>query len=245
MVLEKIQQENDIKKLTPSELERLPKEIRRLLIDTVSETGGHLASNLGVVELTMALHLTFDVTRDQIVWDVGHQSYTHKILTGRWKNFASLRQYGGISGFPNPEENANDTFVTGHSTTSLSLGLGLAWARELKGEDYHVISVIGDGSLTGGMAYEAINNASLLTKNYIIVLNDNNMSISENVGGMRDGLMKIRTSAKYTGLKGNVQSSLERIPIYGDKIVASIKRTKNGIKQLMIPGMTFEQMGVM
>ncbi|MBR0429719.1 MAG: 1-deoxy-D-xylulose-5-phosphate synthase [Lachnospiraceae bacterium] len=245
MILEKIQQENDIKKLTPSELERLPKEIRRLLIDTVSETGGHLASNLGVVELTMALHLAFDVTKDQIVWDVGHQSYTHKILTGRWKNFSSLRQLGGISGFPNPEENANDTFVTGHSTTSLSLGLGLAWARELKGENYHVISVIGDGSLTGGMAYEAINNASMLKKNYIIVLNDNNMSISENVGGMSEGLMKIRTSARYTGLKDNVQSTLEKIPVYGDKIVASIRRTKSGIKQLMIPGMTFEQMGVM
>lgn len=245
MVLEKIQKENDIKKLTPEELERLPKEIRRLLIDTVSETGGHLASNLGTVELTMALHLSFDVTRDKIVWDVGHQSYTHKILTGRWKEFSSLRQMGGLSGFPNPEENANDTFITGHATTSLSLGLGMAWARELKGENYHVISVIGDGSLTGGMAYEAVNNASMLKKNYIIVLNDNNMSISENVGGMSQGLVRMRTSSAYKDLKENVHTTLDKIPVYGERIAASLHRTKSGIKQLLIPGMTFEQMGIL
>ncbi|MCR5640614.1 MAG: 1-deoxy-D-xylulose-5-phosphate synthase [Lachnospiraceae bacterium] len=245
MILEKIQKENDIKKLTPDELARLPREIRRLLIDTVSETGGHLASNLGVVELTMALHLTFDVTKDKIVWDVGHQSYTHKILTGRWKNFSSLRQFGGLSGFPNPCENEHDTFVTGHATTSLSLGLGMAWARELKGENHHVISVIGDGSLTGGMAYEAINNASMLKKNYIIVLNDNNMSISENVGGMSKGLVRMRTSTVYKGMKESVHTTLDKIPVYGERIAASIHRTKSGIKQLLIPGMTFEQMGVL
>ena len=245
MVLDKIQQWNDIKKLTPEELQTLRREIRRFLIEKLSVTGGHLASNLGVVELTMALHLVCDFPKDKLIWDVGHQSYTHKILTGRKEGFDDLRTYGGMSGFPKRAESPCDSFDTGHSSTSISAGLGYAWARELSGEDYHVISVIGDGALTGGMAYEAMNNASRLKKNFIIVLNDNNMSISENVGGLSRVLSKMRTSDNYTGLKEGVTQSLERIPVYGQRIVDNIRKTKSGIKQLVIPGMFFEDMGIM
>lgn len=245
MVLDKIQQWNDIKKLTPEELQTLRREIRRFLIEKLSVTGGHLASNLGVVELTMALHLVCDFPKDKLIWDVGHQSYTHKILTGRKEGFDDLRTYGGMSGFPKRAESPCDSFDTGHSSTSISAGLGYAWARELSGEDYHVISVIGDGALTGGMAYEAMNNASRLKKNFIIVLNDNNMSISENVGGLSRILSKMRTSDNYTGLKEGVTQSLERIPVYGQRIVDNIRKTKSGIKQLVIPGMFFEDMGIM
>ena len=245
MVLDKIQQENDIKKLTPGEIELLRQEIRDFLITKLSEVGGHLASNLGTVELTMALHLVFDLPQDKIIWDVGHQSYTHKILTGRKDCFDHLRQYGGISGFPKRSESACDCFDTGHSSTSISAGLGYAWARELTGEDYNVVSVIGDGALTGGMAYEAMNNAAALKKNFIIVLNDNNMSISENVGGMSSHLSHLRTSSNYTGLKEEVQNSLEKIPVYGERIVSGIRKTKSSIKQMMIPGMIFENMGIM
>lgn len=245
MVLDKIQQWNDIKKLTPEELQTLRREIRRFLIEKLSVTGGHLASNLGVVELTMALHLVCDFPKDKLIWDVGHQSYTHKILTGRKEGFDDLRTYGGMSGFPKRAESPCDSFDTGHSSTSISAGLGYAWARELSGEDYHVISVIGDGALTGGMAYEAMNNAPRLKKNFIIVLNDNNMSISENVGGLSRVLSKMRTSDNYTGLKEGVTQSLERIPVYGQRIVDNIRKTKSGIKQLVIPGMFFEDMGIM
>ena len=245
MVLDKIQQWNDIKKLTPEELQTLRREIRRFLIEKLSVTGGHLASNLGVVELTMALHLVCDFPKDKLIWDVGHQSYTHKILTGRKEGFDDLRTYGGMSGFPKRAESPCDSFDTGHSSTSISAGLGYAWARELSGEDYHVISVIGDGALTGGMAYEALKNASRLKKNFIIVLNDNNMSISENVGGLSRVLSKMRTSDNYTGLKEGVTQSLERIPVYGQRIVDNIRKTKSGIKQLVIPGMFFEDMGIM
>ena len=245
MVLDKIQQWNDIKKLTPEELQTLRREIRRFLIEKLSVTGGHLASNLGVVELTMALHLVCDFPKDKLIWDVGHQSYTHKILTGRKEGFDDLRTYGGMSGFPKRAESPCDSFDTGHSSTSISAGLGYAWARELSGEDYHVISVIGDGALTGGMAYEAMNNASRLKKNFIIVLHDNNMSISANVGGLSRVLSKMRTSDNYTGLKEGVTQSLERIPVYGQRIVDNIRKTKTGIKQLVIPGMFFEDMGIM
>ncbi len=245
MVLDKIKKANDIKKLTPAELTQLPGEIREFLIKSLSNTGGHLASNLGVVELTMALHLTFDLPKDKIIWDVGHQSYTHKILTGRKECFDSLRKFGGMSGFPKTSESDCDCFDTGHSSTSISAGLGLAWARELKGEDFHVISVIGDGALTGGMAYEAMNNAAALKKNFIIVLNDNNMSISENVGGMSKHLSKLRTSANYAGLKENVQNTLESIPVIGKRLVSAIRKTKSSIKQMVIPGMFFEEMGIM
>lgn len=245
MVLDKIQRENDIKNLTPAEIDVLRQEIRTFLIKKISELGGHLASNLGTVELTMALHLFLDFPKDKIVWDVGHQSYTHKILTGRKDDFDHLRQYGGMSGFPKRTESPCDSFDTGHSSTSISAGLGLAWARELQNEDYKVVSVIGDGALTGGMAYEAMNNAAALKKNFIIVLNDNNMSISENVGGMSRHLSKLRTSTNYVELKEGVQSSLEKIPVYGERIVSGIRKTKSSIKQMVIPGMIFEDMGIM
>lgn len=244
MVLEKIQKENDIKKLTPEELELLKDEIRQFLIESISVTGGHLASNLGVVELTMALHLCFDLPKDKIVWDVGHQSYTHKILTGRKDGFSSLRQYGGMSGFPKTDESDCDCFNTGHSSTSISAGLGLATARQVTGEDYHVVSVIGDGALTGGMAYEALNNASSVKDNFIIVLNDNNMSISENVGGISQYLSGFRTADAYRDFKNNVMNSLNHIPIYGERMVKHIRNTKSSIKQLFIPGMFFEEMGI-
>ena len=244
MILDRIQKENDIKNLTEEELTQLSEEIRQFLIQSISVTGGHLASNLGVVELTMALHLCFDLPKDKIIWDVGHQSYTHKILTGRKEGFSSLRQYGGMSGFPKANESETDCFNTGHSSTSISAGLGLAAAREITGEDYHVISVIGDGSLTGGMAYEALNNASQIKKNFIIVLNDNNMSISENVGGMSTYLANFRTADSYRDLKANVMKSLQKMPVYGDKLIESIRNTKSSIKQLFIPGMLFEEMGI-
>lgn len=245
MVLDKIQKENDIKNLTPKEIDALRQEIREFLIEKISELGGHLASNLGTVELTMALHLFLDFPQDKIIWDVGHQSYTHKILTGRKEAFDHLRQYGGMSGFPKRMESDCDAFDTGHSSTSISAGLGLAWARELQGEDYKVVSVIGDGALTGGMAYEAMNNAAALKKNFIIILNDNNMSISENVGGMSRHLSKLRTSTNYAELKEGVQTSLEKIPVYGERIVSGIRKTKSSIKQMVIPGMIFEDMGIM
>ncbi len=245
MVLDKIQKENDIKKLTDEELTDLAAEIRSFLVENISQTGGHLASNLGVVELTMALHLTFDLPKDKIIWDVGHQSYTHKILTGRKDGFESLRQYGGMSGFPKAQESDCDPFNTGHSSTSISAGLGLAKAREITGEDYNVVSVIGDGALTGGMAYEALNNASSLKSNLIIVLNDNNMSISENVGGMSAYLSGFRTADGYRDLKASVLNSLNHIPVYGERMVKGIRNTKSSIKQLFVPGMFFEEMGVM
>ena len=244
MVLERIQKEDDIKKLKESELDTLAEEIRQFLVEKISKTGGHLASNLGVVELTMAMHLAFSLPKDKIIWDVGHQAYTHKILTGRKAGFDDLRKYGGMSGFPKRKESACDAFDTGHSSTSISAGLGYVEAREILKEDYQVISVIGDGSLTGGMAYEALNNASHLKSNFIIVLNDNRMSISENVGGMSNYLDGIRTAHAYTDLKKNVEKTLQKVPCVGDQIVSHIRKTKNSIKQLLVPGMLFEDMGV-
>ena len=245
MVLEKIEHENDIKRINKNELPILAEEIRSFLIDKISKTGGHLASNLGVVELTMALHLAFDLPEDKIIWDVGHQSYTHKLLTGRKAGFDELRKYGGMSGFPKRHESDCDCFDTGHSSTSISAGLGYAMAREITGEKYKVISVIGDGALTGGMAYEALNNASKLKSNLIIVLNDNKMSISENVGGVSRYLSGLRTAESYQGLKTGITNSLNSIPKYGERIVEKIRKTKNGIKQLVIPGMLFENMGIL
>lgn len=244
MVLDKIKKANDIKKLSSQEVDILRDEIREFLIDSISVTGGHLASNLGVVELTMALHLSLDLPTDKIVWDVGHQSYTHKILTGRKDGFASLRKFGGMSGFPKTDESDCDCFNTGHSSTSISAGLGLAMARQITGDDYHVVSVIGDGALTGGMAYEALNNASSIESNFIIVLNDNNMSISENVGGVSHYLSGFRTADAYRDLKNNVMNSLNQIPVYGERMVKRIRNTKSSIKQLFIPGMFFEEMGI-
>lgn len=243
-MLERIQRENDIKALQPEELELLAEEIRKFLIEKISKSGGHLASNLGVVELTMAMHLVFDLPKDKIIWDVGHQSYTHKLLTGRKEGFDELRKYGGMSGFPKRKESACDAFDTGHSSTSISAGLGYVQARDLKGEDYHVVSVIGDGSLTGGMAYEALNNAASLDTNFIIVLNDNNMSISENVGGMSKYLAGLRTADFYTGLKKGVTATLNKIPVVGDSMIRKMRKTKSSIKQLVVPGMFFEDMGI-
>ncbi|WP_281725600.1 1-deoxy-D-xylulose-5-phosphate synthase [Lachnoclostridium phocaeense] len=244
MLLDRIERENDIKKLKPQELEELAGEIRQFLIEKISMTGGHLASNLGVVELTIAMHRVFQLPEDKMIWDVGHQSYTHKILTGRRAGFDDLRKYGGMSGFPKRKESACDAFDTGHSSTSISAGLGYVQARDLLGEDYSVISVIGDGAMTGGMAYEALNNAAQIKTNFIIVLNDNYMSISENVGGMSDYLARLRTADIYTGLKKGVTNTLHRIPVAGDSIIEQIRRTKNSIKQLVVPGMLFEDMGI-
>ena len=244
MVLEKINQSNDIKKIEKDELPLLAEEIRQFLIEKISVTGGHLASNLGVVELTMALHLAFQLPEDKMIWDVGHQSYTHKILTGRRDGFDGLRKYGGMSGFPKRKESSCDAFDTGHSSTSISAGLGYARARDILGENYAVISIIGDGSLTGGMAYEALNNAAQMKTNFIIILNDNEMSISENVGGLSTYLSNLRTADAYTGLKAGLEKSLNRIPVYGSRMVEKIRMTKNGIKQLIIPGMFFEDLGI-
>ena len=243
MLLDQIKQPNDIKKISPRDYPALAAEIREFLVNKISVTGGHLGSNLGAVELTMALHLVLDLPQDKIVWDVGHQSYTHKLLTGRREGFEHLRKYGGMSGFPKRKESECDSFDTGHSSTSISAGLGLVKARDLQGEDYTVVSVIGDGSLTGGMAYEALNNAARLETNFIIILNDNNMSISENVGGVSKYLNNIRTSNAYLDVKDGIYYAI-RNTRYGEPVVAGIRRAKNSLKQLVIPGMMFEDMGI-
>ncbi len=244
MILEQIKGTREIKELPPQELKTLAQEIRTFLIRSISHTGGHLASNLGVVELTIALYRTFNLPEDKVIWDVGHQSYTHKILSGRMAEFEELRQYGGLSGFPKRKESPYDSFDTGHSSTSISAGLGIAQGRDIQGQNYKVVSVIGDGALTGGMAYEALNNAARMKKNFIIVLNDNKMSISENVGGMSRYLNGLRTGSGYNDLKKNVADTLDRIPMVGSAMIDKIKRTKNSIKQLFIPGMLFENMGI-
>ena len=243
MILETIEKENDIKKVAPEKWNLLADEIREFLIEKISVTGGHLGSNLGAVELTMALHLSLDLPEDKIVWDVGHQSYTHKLLTGRRAGFENLRKYGGMSGFPKRKESDCDCFDTGHSSTSISAGLGLVKARDIMHQNHTVVSVIGDGSLTGGMAYEALNNASRSKSNFIIVLNDNNMSISENVGGVSKYLNNIRTADRYLDIKEGIYNSLKDTKI-GDPIVESIRRAKSSVKQLVIPGMFFEDMGL-
>ena len=244
MLLDNIRQENDIKNLNEEDLALLAEEIREFLIEKISATGGHLGSNLGAVELTMALHLALNLPEDKIIWDVGHQSYTHKLLTGRRSGFDTLRKYGGMSGFPKRRESECDAFDTGHSSTSISAGLGLVKARDLNGEKHLVVSVIGDGSLTGGMAYEALNNAARLDSNYIIVLNDNNMSISENVGGVSKYLNNVRTADGYLDLRDGVYNTLKDMPKYGNQMVKFIRRAKNSVKQLVIPGMLFEDMGI-
>ena len=243
-ILEQIKAENDIKNISSSEYDALADELRHFIVESVSETGGHLASNLGVIELTMALHLCLDLPKDKIIWDVGHQSYTHKILTGRKEEFAGLRTYGGMSGFPKHRESSCDAFDTGHSSTSISAALGYARARDLKGEDYTVAAVIGDGSLTGGMAYEALNNAARLNSNLIIILNDNKMSISENVGGMSKYLNRIRTNESYLELKVDVESALRKIPGIGDSVARGVKKSKDALKQILIPGGFFEDLGI-
>ena len=243
-MLEKIKKPNDIKKIPADQLPALAEEIREFIIESLSKTGGHLASNLGVVELTIAMHRVFDLPKDKLIWDVGHQSYTHKILTGRKDGFETLRREGGISGFPKRSESDCDVFDTGHSSTSISAGVGYVRARELKKENYSVVSIIGDGALTGGMAYEALNNAASLKSNFIIVLNDNEMSITENVGGMSSYLSGLRTASAYTGFKMDVTKALNRIPGIGPGMVDAMRKTKSSIKQIIIPGMLFEDMGL-
>ncbi len=244
MILDTINKENDIKNIPVGELPQLASEIREFLIEHISRTGGHLASNLGTVELTMAMHLSFNLPEDKLVWDVGHQAYTHKILTGRKDEFDTLRQFGGMSGFPKRRESSCDSFDTGHSSTSISAGLGYVKARDLAGGDNYVVSIIGDGALTGGLALEALNNAAENQSNFIIVLNDNNMSISPNVGAISSLLTGIRGDNAYRDINDNVKSSLKKIPVYGDKIVSQVQKAKSGIKQLILPGMRFEDMGL-
>ncbi len=241
MLLDQINKTGDIKNISKSQYPELAQEIREFLIEKLSVTGGHLASNLGTVELTMALHVALDLPKDKIIWDVGHQCYTHKILTGRKDKFDTLRQYGGLSGFPKRCESDTDCFDTGHSSTSISAGLGMIKARDLKGDDYTVVSVIGDGSLTGGLAYEALNNAAKLETNYIIILNDNEMSISESVGGMRRYLDSVRTAEGYLNLKWDVYEQLRNS---NPKMVSGIRKAKNTFKQLFVPGMVFENLGI-
>ena len=244
MLLENITGAEDVRKLSLKEQKILAKEVRRFIIEKMSDNGGHLASNLGVVELTIALFHALNLPKDKIVWDVGHQCYTHKILSGRRDDFALLRKFKGISGFPKREESPYDCFNTGHSSTSISAALGIAEGRDLLGEDYTVVSVIGDGALTGGMAYEALNNASKMKKNFIIILNDNEMSIAKNVGGMSTYLNGIRSHKGYTRFKENLASGLGKIPLVGNRLVERLKNTKNSIKQLLVPGMLFENMGL-
>ena len=244
MILDKINAVNDIHKIDLEDFPQLADEIRDFLIDSVSKTGGHLASNLGVVELTMALHNVLNLPEDKIIWDVGHQAYTHKILSGRKNEFPTLRKQGGLSGFPKRNESDCDVFDAGHSSNSISAGLGYVKARDLLGQKHTVVSVIGDGALTGGMAYEALNNAAELKTNFIIVLNDNNMSIAPNVGGMSTYLSALRTAEAYTGMKLNVTKTLQKIPHIGTTVVDTVRKTKSSIKQLFIPGMLFEDMGL-
>lgn len=243
-ILDRIKEANDIKKIPKEEREQLASEIREFLLEKVSKTGGHLSSNLGVVELTMALHLFLDFPEDKLVWDVGHQSYVHKILTGRKQGFENLRQLDGMSGFPKSGESDTDAFNTGHSSTSISAALGMAKARDLQGKKNKVVAVIGDGALSGGMAYEALNNAARLHTNMIVILNDNNMSISENVGGMASYLGKIRTDIRYSNLKVGVENTILKIPKVGNALVKKVRCSKESIKRLIIPGMLFEDMGI-
>lgn len=242
-ILDRINKPNDIKNISPAQYNRLAKEIRHFLLHRVSEHGGHLASNLGAVELTMALHLFLDFPKDKLIWDVGHQAYVHKILTGRKEGFYNLREYEGMSGFPKRKESECDAFDTGHSSTSLSVANGLVSARELSGGDEKIVAVIGDGALSGGMAMEALNNVGKLNSNMIIILNDNHMSISENVGGMANYLAKIRSNTAYTGFKGGLEDALNKLPV-GDKIVKKLKQSKDSLKHLFIGGMYFEDLGV-
>ncbi len=243
MILEKINGVGDIKKVPKEEYPLLASELRRFIIDKVSVTGGHLASNLGVVELTMAMHIVFDLPKDKIIWDVGHQSYIHKLLTGRKDGFDTLRQYDGMSGFPKRHESECDVFDTGHSSTSISVGLGMANARDILKEDFNIISVIGDGALIGGMAFEAINNVSKYNGRFIMVLNDNKMSIAENNGGVSTVLNNIRVSQSYNGLKEGVVNSLSKLS-NGEKIVGHLRKTKNEIKHMVLPNSIFDDMGI-
>ncbi|MDK2820068.1 MAG: 1-deoxy-D-xylulose-5-phosphate synthase [Clostridia bacterium] len=242
-LLEMIKEPTDLKKLTQNEFELLAREIRQELIQNVSKTGGHLAPNLGVVELTLALHSVFDFSKDKIIWDVGHQCYTHKMLTGRREQMSTLRQYGGLSGFPKRSESPYDAFDTGHSSTSISAALGMALSRDLKGEDHHVVAVIGDGAMTGGMAFEAMNHAGHLKTDLIVVLNDNEMSIAGPVGGLASYLSRLRTDPMYSWGKEEIEGLLNRLPHVGRRVLKIIDRIKDSFKYLVVPGMLFEELG--
>lgn len=243
MILDSIKEPRDIKKLSSQQLQKLAGEIRELIIRTVADTGGHLAPNLGVVELTLAIHKIYDTPRDKIIWDVGHQAYVHKILTGRCNSFHTLRKKGGISGFPKIAESRHDAFGTGHSSTSISAALGMALARDLSGDKYQVLAVIGDGSLTGGQAYEALNHAGHLGTDITVILNDNEMSIAKNVGAMSEYLAKMRTAPAYSKVKQDIEYLLRRIPAIGDSVAKSAERVKSSLKYLFVPGMLFEELG--
>ena len=242
-ILETIDKPQKLKKLSIEQMKLLAEEIRQLLICSVSKTGGHLAPSLGVVELTMAIHKIFNSPVDKIVWDVGHQAYVHKILTGRYREFGTLRQFGGISGFPKLSESEHDSFGTGHSSTSISAALGMALARDIAGKNYNVLAVIGDGSLTGGQAYEALNHAGHAGTNMIVILNDNEMSIAKNVGAMSEYLSKIRTEPKYKKVKKDIDFLLRRIPAIGDHVARTVERLKDSVRYLLVPGMLFEELG--
>lgn len=242
-MLENINTPKDLKKLNIKEKKQLAQEIREYILQVVSENGGHLASNLGVVELTLAIHSVFNMPQDKIVWDVGHQSYVHKIITGRREIFKTLRQLNGISGFPKTNESEYDNFDTGHSSTSISAALGMARARDIKGEDNQVIAVIGDGALTGGMALEAINDAGFSNTKITVILNDNEMSISKNIGGLNRFLSKLRTKKLYTKSNTSIKKIVNKIPLIGKPLVKIVQRIKRSIKQLIIPKMFFEDIG--
>ncbi|WP_312338969.1 1-deoxy-D-xylulose-5-phosphate synthase [Anaerospora hongkongensis] len=242
-VLDTIEQPQDLKKLSFSQLEKLAGEIRHLIIQTIAKNGGHLAPNLGVVELTLALHKVFDSPKDKFIWDVGHQAYIHKILTGRRTKFGSIRQLNGISGFPKRNESQHDAFGTGHSSTSLSAALGLALARDLSGQKSHVLAIIGDGSLTGGQAFEALNHAGHLGTRMTVILNDNEMSIAKNVGALSEYLSKMRTTSTYSKVKHDIEYLLRRIPAIGDSVAKTAERVKDSLKYLLVPGVFFEELG--
>lgn len=241
-LLDTINSPADVKALNMEELKQLAEEIRQFLISVISKTGGHLAPNLGVVELTLALHRVFSTPQDKIVFDVGHQSYIHKIITGRREQFPTLRQYGGLSGFPKRSESAHDAFGTGHSSTSISAAVGMAVARDLQQQDYNVVAVIGDGSMTGGMAFEALNHAGMLHKKMIVVLNDNEMSISKNVGAMSEYLYQLRTGETYTKIKHDLESWLKNVE-FGSDVIKVLRRLKGSVKYLMVPTSIFEELG--
>ncbi|MDF2873841.1 MAG: dxs 2 [Sporomusa sp.] len=242
-LLDGINGPQDLKSLSLGQLEKLAGEIRELLIHTVSANGGHLAPNLGVVELTLALHRAFDSPNDKFIWDVGHQAYVHKILTGRRNKFSTLRKTGGISGFPKRCESQHDVFGAGHSSTSISSALGVALARDISGDSYNVVGVIGDGSLTGGQAYEALNHAGHLSINLTVILNDNEMSIAKNVGAMSEYLAKMRTAPTYSKVKHDIEYLLRRIPAIGDSVAKTAERVKDSLKYFLVPGMLFEELG--
>ncbi len=242
-LLEKIEQPSDLKSLNQEDLPLLAQEIRQFILQRVSETGGHLASNLGVVELTLALHYVYNSPIDKIVWDVGHQSYVHKILTSRRKEFHTLRHYGGLSGFPKHKESNHDVFETGHSSTSISAALGMAKARDLKKEDHSVLAVIGDGALTGGMALEALNDAGRLNTSFTVILNDNEMSIAPNVGAMASYLTRIRSNLRYKWFKKEFAHFLRSVPLIGDWLTEKLEKLKKSFKYLLVPGVLFEELG--